>query len=111
MYEPFYTRERRLAIDQLVAIGKRLVPGLQAIGCEYSGSGDEGFVDQVYIRNSEGKRTYVRDDKDENLEEQFYDLVDEIAPSGWETGDGYSGSLEIDVATRRITGKGGDRED
>lgn len=65
----------------------------------YSGSGDEGYVDDVsgYIDDVE---VGVGHDLERELEEVAYDILEKYY-AGWEINEGSRGELTIDVAEQK----------
>jgi hypothetical protein len=77
-------------------------PQIARIEAGYSGSGDEGFVDEVSYYDSatpDGKRIEVPDD---HLGTLMDDLFIGVTPDGFENNEGGEGEIHIYPATRKI---------
>lgn len=67
--------------------------GVVTIEAEYSGSGDEGFIDQIYAITRSGARI---EDIAAMAETALYDLLERYY-AGWENNEGGYGRIVIDV--------------
>ncbi len=94
--------------QQIATFKKTIIPKLNELGVtkltvNYSGSGDEGFIDRIDVE-PEGLTT------PDELGEQVSDLADEFLHSehgSWGDGDGGTGTIVIDPVEGKIINEHG----
>jgi uncharacterized protein DUF6878 len=77
--------------------------GLEVVKISYSGSNDEGFINEITIEQPElpaGADDSVGDDLYRVLERQAYDLL-EVKHGGWEINEGAEGHITVNVKERK----------
>jgi hypothetical protein len=74
-------------------------PAVAHIEVTYSGSGDEGCIDEVYLRGRGGEKVEARDP---NLDDLVEALFSAVTPAGFGINDGGDGEISVDVAARKI---------
>lgn len=78
--------------------------GLEVVKIEYSGSGDEGFINEIVVVKPEipaGMDASVSQPLYETLENQAYDLL-ESKHGGWEINEGSQGDITLTVKERKV---------
>lgn len=73
---------------------------------KYAGSGDEGFVDEIYPEEGEGPG--IDHDLERDLEQVAYDILEDRYP-GWEINEGSQGTITIHVPERKTVLHHGER--
>jgi hypothetical protein len=74
-------------------------PQIARITARYSGSGDEGCVDEVCYFGTGGEPI---DFNDEMLAGLVDELFQYVTPVGFETNDGGDGEIHVDAATQKV---------
>lgn len=67
----------------------------------YAGSGDEGYIDGVSLRDATGETIEPAQEVRSGFESWAYDVL-ENSHGGWEINEGSFGEFEIDVATAKV---------
>jgi hypothetical protein len=78
--------------------------GLEIVKIEYSGSSDEGFVNEIVVVKPEvpaGMDASVPHSLYQPLENQAYDLLEGKHP-GWEINEGSQGDITLNVKERKV---------
>ena len=76
--------------------------GIAKVVIEYSGSDDEGYINEISVESLDGKSTDVELSYElyEVIRDEAHDLLDSESP-GWEINDGAQGHITIVVAERK----------
>ncbi len=101
------TRRRTTAASERMLAGESELiamrgEGVVAVSISYSGSGDSGEIDSVEIRSPDLVMTLPEGPRRERIEGLAYACLHR-AFAGWETNDGSTGSISIDVASGELS--------
>ena len=72
--------------------------GITQVNCYYSGSGDEGFIDEIDFKPAEPDQPIRRD-----LDDFFWEEIIQMHHEGFHNNDGGYGSLVWNIETDKIT--------
>ena len=75
--------------------------GVAVIEGTYLGDGDEGHFQEIDVIDSQG--LHIDFDLPEKIADLIESLADELAPPGYEDGDGGGGEVRLNVNTGSIT--------
>jgi hypothetical protein len=78
----------------------------ETIAARYSGSGDDGQIEEIAVADSEGNAIpellpVIKEIAGEGIEDFIYHLLRQ-KHGGWEINEGSYGEVEISIATRKI---------
>lgn len=90
-----------LIADKVAIIKKLHAMGAEKCTVEYSGSGDDGMIDEVFAEKGR-KRLELDKELSDMVEEFAYEALSTYF-GGWELNDGSTGSLIISVPDKEVT--------
>lgn len=78
------------------------VVGIQKVVIEYSGSGDEGYIDDISVESLDGSSVDLElgNELYDLLRDEAHDLLSSEHP-GWEINEGSQGHITINVSERK----------
>lgn len=73
--------------------------GIESVKITYSGSGDEGYIDEIET-TPETEAVQYRNDHYEEIENEAYSILENKWP-GWEINEGSHGAITVNVKERK----------
>jgi hypothetical protein len=77
--------------------------GVKTVDVAFSGSGDEGFVNEV-IYSPAIPKEMAANFPESTFQDLLYDYLDPAKVGDWVNNEGGFGEIQIDVATGKVTG-------
>jgi hypothetical protein len=84
-------------------LGVLKVLGVEKVDVAFSGSGDEGFVNEV-IYSPAIPKEMAANFPESDFQDLLYDYLDPARVGDWINNEGGFGEIQIDVATGKVTG-------